>query len=833
MRAWSDIRTGQINLDWTWQSADPDRPAIRLQRQQRAFARQAGQGLSVVDLGDLFRQPTAPWERIERTIYGIPHDQAEGGLRQAEVGRYFAATTDAQPSQVVVTYYDAAADIVQVVTIADVTRIESAVASMPPWETVQTIDIFAAPGGGPEVPAGQLVISTGHSDSLTADHFDWIAPGNPAVGVDFDQRQEQTTTLVFVTVAPERLQARLNIVRIDPGGDIPLVTVLVDETFDPDSGDWQRRSQVADQGLIPETQYYYSLFVPDGGGGFLTERAWRASALSIGAYGLDEKLYALLPAVHKQYDEPTVDQQDQGQLRRFLEITGAAANQIRSLAEASRQRHEVRTVPAAFLPTLARWIGWEPDQTLDELAQRRDIRLAPEVFQTVGTVANIRALVNRMTGWPCRPKEFVHNILLSNAPETIRLWELWQQQHDGVTWTAPASVTRTDGFDGRPSAALDSSGVLWLFWHTESSGRREIWLQRQDGVDAAPRRAMLDAPDDGPDLIYQDAYPAAVAQGSRVWLFWDSNREQSWDIWARPFDGVPGGAPVRLTSHAADDRHPAAVVDGSGRIWVFWQSNRRGPTDIWARVFDGTDWGLPMRLTTAAFRDEMPCAALDGAGRIWLFWSSDLGDRRNLYYQINDSGVWSSPEAVTDGPQRDEAPAVVFFDGRIQLFWHSLRDGFWQIWGRRHDGVAWDDPSAVTTGVTADKEPAVVLDSAGDLRLFWRSQRRGRNYQSRTIDTNDPAMLANLKTFEDRAHYSYDTGQSNDAWYARGAVGLYLTPDTVDSALIEGLVERVKSFVDPFRPLPVRYVWLPEVMLSEEIVDAGGLIVEEFEDEIT
>ena len=93
-------------------------------------------------------------------------------------------------------------------------------------------------------------------------------------------------------------------------------------------------------------------------------------------------------------------------------------------------------------------------------------------------------------------------------------------------------------------------------------------------------------------------------------------------------------------------------------------------------------------------------------------------------------------------------------------------------------------------------------------------------------------MLANLKTFEDRAHYSYDTGQSNDAWYARGAVGLYLTPDTVDRALIEGQVERVKSFVDPFRPLPVRYVWLPEVMLSEETLDTGGLIVEEFEDEI-
>jgi len=757
----------------------------------------------VLNLADPFWAPDQTWACIERSFYLGRGMTVENRLRHAEVHLYFDDPDAAQPSLVAVAYCDPTADSMATIRIEEISRLERSQIATPPWTSVETVEIFATPGGGPEELAGRIVVSIGHEDGVTPSRFDWTVPGDPLVSVSFDRTVTQETR------------------------------VILDEVFDLDSGDWKRRMTVEDGGLDPETVYYYTIYAPDPAtpGVFLSKRAWRASAMATGRYGLDERLYQLLPALHKQYDEPSPDSQGRGQLRSYLQVFGLGLDQVRSLAEGLRGRHDVQEVRADLLPHLARWIGWELDRTADELAQRNDVLFAPEIYSTVGTVPNVRALVNRITGWNCQVKEFVHNVFLTNATETIHLWEIWERRHDGTAWTDPAPITRIEeGFEGRPAAVVDGSGVVWLFWHGDRSGRREIWLRRLDGVDPAPRRAMLDTPDDVPGLTYTDEYPAAVVAGTRVWLFWNSNREGSWDIWARPYDGLPGGAPVRLTEHSAEDRHPAAVRDATGQIWVFWQSNRRGPTDIWARVYDGSDWDpLPARVTTAQFRHEMPAAVVEeGTGHIWLFYVADFGTHRNIHCQVFDGSDWGEPEPVTEGFQRDEAPAAVFWGGQVWLFWHSNRDGPWQIWGRVHGGGTWDSPFPVTAHATADKEPVAVEDGSGELRVFWRSQRRGNLYKSRTIDVNDTEMLARLGTFEDRAHYTYDTGVENEDWYARGAVGLYLTPGTEDP----DLVDRVRGFVEPFRPLPVRFVWLTEPIVIEEVINTDGLIGEEFFDEV-
>jgi phage tail-like protein len=845
-RADADLHGQRINLSWAW-IAPSQRPGLRLLRRQRAYPDGPEDGLAILDLGDLFRAPNQPWARIAHTRYLVPNSTAEGGLCQAQVRRYFDLPAAGEPSQVVVRYYETAAGLLQMVQLEEVSRVVRVVAPSPPWASVETLDIFATPGGGPEVPAGQVVVSTGHADGVTPDRFQWIAPGDPPISVDFDRVEHQRTTVEDLAVTPATFQALIHVVRDEQGTLTPLRTVWLDEAFDPDTGDWKRHTTVQDRALSPEIVYYYALFAPDPAvpGGYRGQRDWRASAIATGRYGLDERLYQLLPALHKQYDEPAPDQQGEGQLRRYLQIFGLGLDQMRSLGEGLRARHDVLEVRADFLPHLARWIGWEPDQTLGVLAQRNDVRFAPDIFETVGSVPNVRALVNRVTGWECRVKEFVHNVFLTNAPETVHLWELWGRRHDGVAWSDPSPITRREeGFDGRPAAVLDGAGVVWLFWHALSTaeghsdrrGRREIWLRRL-GVDPTPRRAMLNTPDDAPRLTYTDEYPAAVVEGPRVWLFWCSDREGSWDIWARPYDGLPGSAPVRLTEHPAQDRHPAAVRDGVGQTWLFWQSDRRGPTDIWARVHDGVDWGLPTRLTAGPFRHETPAAAVDGAARIWLFWSTDLGDRRKLFYRVHDAGGWGPPQAVPQPDpgaiRRDEAPAAIFWNGEIWLFWHSNRDGRWQIWGQTHDGAAWGAPFPLTERPTADKEPAAVVDGGGGLRVVWRSKRRGDVYKSRTVDVNDAEMLARLGAFEDRARHTYDTGLENQDWYARGTVGLYLTPDTADSTLAERQLDRVRAFVEPFRPLPVRFVWILDLDTVEEVMDTTGLITDTFTDEIS
>lgn len=858
LRLDADIRGRRLNLRWDWREPGA-RPAFRLLRRRRAFPAHPDDGLAVVDVPDLFVTAAEPWERIVRLRHLASGSLAEGGLLQAEAVLYFTDATDPEPTRARVAWWDASTRAMAEAVVTEVARVERSESASAPWDRVEELELFAAPGGGPEAPAGRVVVSRGHADGITPDRFEWQPAGGPAAGaVDFDVAQVLRTTGV-ATTPPNgggthfawhtRARADSDGFRGDfenafgAAADAlePVRDVTLEEVTDPDLGVTVRRFRIAD-GALPPDDYHYRLYRLDPAlpAGHESPRAWRAFGTATARFGFADRLYRMLPAAVQRYDEPEAEDRTarRGQLRRFLQVFGAGLDQFRGLAESLRRRHDIQRARADLLPSLARWIGWDPDLTASLPLQRTDILFAPRIYETVGTTPNVRSLVNRITDWECRTKEFVHNVFRTNAPEEVPLWELWQVRQTGGAWSEPGLLVGSDGFVGRP-VAVPADGTLWLFWHSDRSGRREIWLQRLDGVDPAPRRAMLDTPDDAAGLSYSDQDPTAVADGGRVRLFWSSDREGSVDIWTRTFDGVPGGDAERLTEHPAADRRPAAVMDAAGRTRVFWQSDRRGPTDIWARVHDGSAWGEPHRVTTATVRDEMPAALLDAADRVWLFFTAegrgpaaDAGGR-DIFVRVLDGGTWSDPEPVTTGRHRDEAPFALVRDGDVHVFWHSDRDGRWDIWTRRHDGTDWTPAERLTDHPDADKDPTAVVDGGGSARVIWRSQRGAMRDRSRTIDTDDADMLATLGEFEDRAHYTYDTGTWNRDWYARDTVGIYLTTDTEDPARVARVVTRVRDFVEPFRPLPVRYVWVPESAAHDEVIEIDELLGEEWSDAVS
>ena len=601
--------------------------------------------------------------------------------------------------------------------------------------------------------------------------------------------------------------------------------VVVDEALDPDRDERRARFTVRDRDLDGGVVYYYALFVQvsDSPEVFRGHRAWRAAVTATGIHGFGRRLYELLPGIHQRLDEPEAGAHGPGPLRRFLSVPGAALDQVRSLAEALGDRHDVLHVRADLLSHLARWIGWELDRTLDAMAQRQEILFAPELFKTVGTAPNLRAQVNRLTGWDCRVKDMVHNVFRSNAPERVRLWEIWSAEWDGETCDNLRGRTRTDGFDGRPAAVATGEG--WLFWHRDLGGRREIRVRSLAEGGSSYRAALDDAEPPGARLAGSDEEPTAVADGDRIWLFWTSNRGGAWDVWGawdaaeggiRPFEQPPQGVPENLTAHPGSDLAPVAVRDGErNKIWLFWQSDRRGPTDIWRRVYDpqGGGWEEePQRVTRAERRHEMPAAAIDDEGRIWLVFCDDLGDRRNLAVVVGDGETWSEPRAINSRRQRDESPCAVFWDDRMWIYWHSNRSGTWQIlgqpWSWADGGAeALGEPIAVTSGPAADQEPAAVADGAG-LRLFWRSQRRGFEYRSRTVDFDDEEMVARIRarSFDDRAHYTFEPA----GVYARDAVGVYITAGTENQGVIERQKARVQAVLARELPVNVRAILIVE-----------------------
>lgn len=637
-------------------------------------------------------------------------------------------------------------------------------------------------------------------------------------------------------------------------GMAPGSSGILAEVEDPGSGDLAYSFSVADRGLAEEI-YYYTLFVGEEPS---VKPVARASATASGCYGLAEQLYRLLPGVHRAFDEPLPADREQGALRKFLAVFGAALDYLRSRAEGLRGLHDVLQTRADLLPHLAQWIGWDLDLTQDEIAQRMEILFAPELYRTVGTLPNIQALVNRVTGWDCRIKEFVHNVCLSNAPETIHLWDIWEVSRNsaGTAWLTPVRRTAAENYDGRPCCVRDAGSNTWLFWHSRRSGGRGIWCQSLDVPGAAPCRIELCAPDDAGSLLLNAGAPSVILAGKDLWLFCESGQAGKREVWCAA-NLSPGSLGKELSDkastypaqnlslHPADDANPAAVTLGD-QVWVFWQSNRRGPTDIWARVHKNGQWGPPKRITTAGFRHRVPAAVVDKNNTLWLFYCEDYHSEEGVSCRLRcrtfDGRAWTEKEdAGTNGPC-DESPAAVVRGDSIWLFWHT-RDakGHWQIRSKTFNGTKWAKSVQVADHPAADKEPAALVDSNGRVRVFWRSQRRGyfrisgqaqgSEYplQSCTVDTRNADMLEHVhlqkEAFKNRVHYTYDTrvhdagrtGINNGAWCARDTVGVYLTPDILDAELIVQGQELVRGLIQRFLPLQTRILFViePPVVLEK------------------
>lgn len=798
----------------------PDRPALRIVRREYGFPADASDGVVVVDLTDVFRTTTAAWERLEQHAFRTTNTTDGDGALEGDVVLFFSTPQPSEATRVRLRFYDPVAQAVTEDVIDDGSRVDRTSAASAPWQNVERLEFFHTPGGGPEVSAGVLRIFTGNANPAVANHVEWAPAAGPVRAIDFDVSTHRKADHTEATV----LTFETRVLDTDVG--TPWLTVA--STSDEDTGVVTWQLDLRDGGLDTEVQYYYRAYEV-GTAAPLGEDV----ALATNTFDSPNRLFLRLPGAWQRADEPdpTTPTGAPGPVRRFLQPVGDALDLARSVAESTRDRHDVHAVRVDLLPRLARMIGWAPDLTATAETQRRDIASAPEIFGSVGTIPNVQSLVNRVTSWPVQVKEFVNNVFLTNAPERIRLWELWSIRNDGTAFNTPSQLTITTDVHARPALAVDGAGTMWMFYEADTGGRREIFRQRLDGVDAAPVAARAGTSDDTPTFSALDQDSATAWDGTQIWLFFSSNREGQWDIWARTFDNTATASDViRLTDHAADDTSPAAVhrPGPPNQLWLFWSSRRRGPADIWTRVLDlGTGvWSNPTRVTDSPLRDDRPAAAVDSTGKLWLFWTRDDGGRQTLWFRTFDGTTWSAESALDVGHARDESPAVVAWKTGVFLLWHSDAEGPWQIWGRINDGTVWHAATLLSASVQGNKEPAAAIDSPGGMRVVWRSQRRARRYRSRTLDFTDPQMLAEMGTFEDRGHYTYDTGLDPNDWYARGTVGLYLTPDTHDAAKIAAAVDRATSFIEPFRAAPVRYTWPMGDIAVEETVDVGALVGE-------
>lgn len=190
--------------------------------------------------------------------------------------------------------------------------------------------------------------------------------------------------------------------------------------------------------------------------------------------------------------------------------------------------------------------------------------------------------------------------------------------------------------------------------------------------------------------------------------------------------GLPATEPAWVSRDSAPDRTPTALRDSDGNIWVFWESNRSGNYEIWSRRYLSAidDWEPESNVTDQPGNDHEPRAVLDQNGDIWLLWRSRREGNNDIWSKrySRASGAWEiSDQKVSSDLTTDfEQEALVDSAGNVWVFWHDLNGN---IFSRRRNPAAadWDPDIEQRTNDSAasDSNPHAVVDSEGQIWLFW------------------------------------------------------------------------------------------------------------------
>jgi RPA family protein len=159
--------------------------------------------------------------------------------------------------------------------------------------------------------------------------------------------------------------------------------------------------------------------------------------------------------------------------------------------------------------------------------------------------------------------------------------DIWYKRYsqEDSNWGTETRLTTDTAYDYGPAALQDPTGDLWVFWQSDRSRNRDIWYKRYSWADSdwgTETRLTTD--------IGYDYDPVALQDPTGdLWVFWESYRSENMDIWYKRYSQADSnwGTETRLTTDTANDYNPVALQDPTGDLWVFWQSYRSGSLDIW------------------------------------------------------------------------------------------------------------------------------------------------------------------------------------------------------------------------------------------------------------
>jgi len=285
--------------------------------------------------------------------------------------------------------------------------------------------------------------------------------------------------------------------------------------------------------------------------------------------------------------------------------------------------------------------------------------------------------------------------------------------------TSETQLTFDINFDLLPIALEDSQGDIWVFWQSTRNLSAEIWYNRY--MKASKRWEG----DTKATSVLSPSFPispCSVLQDSNgnIWVFWSPFMDGKYKIWYNQFTNGRWVGDDDFKTGNANDWAPYALIDSNDDIWVFWFSD----TDIWYRRYTNGSWLDSKPLTAQHAINRSPYPIVDKNGNIWVFWISNRSGKDNVWYKRFTNGSWE-PESSRLTLEEDihkDLCAIVDSNGDIWVFWISNRSGKDNVWYKRFINGSWLVFETELTSVTEKKAPFALIDTHGDLLVFWETK---------------------------------------------------------------------------------------------------------------
>jgi hypothetical protein len=229
---------------------------------------------------------------------------------------------------------------------------------------------------------------------------------------------------------------------------------------------------------------------------------------------------------------------------------------------------------------------------------------------------------------------------------------------------------------------------------------------------------------DGLSLFFSSTRPEGSAGGNDLWV---SQRASVDDAWGPPVNLGPA------VNTAGNEGAPSLSRD---EHWIFFNSNRDGSSDIWAsyreHVHDDFGWQPPVKLGPGVNSPQFEAGASyfeNDAGLPQLFLGKGPSALTSDIYvsELQPDGSFGPAVVVSElsSPQPDQRPSVRF-DG-LELFVGRLAPGNTDIWVSARQSVsdAWEAPTNLGPIVNSpfeDGQPHIAADRE---TLLFASNRPG------------------------------------------------------------------------------------------------------------